>query len=161
LRYPHRKKSQADKSGDLGGPRHITEMGNDAPSKHVLKNVHCFFCSVYSGSILLEPNASRVYSSPLQFWSKEVAEHVSVTSCSNCDRDAVFLKKNTSHPRNVFGCPYSACRPWWRLFHKVPGRSQICRIVPTGNTDRILPVSKTSYSREEDGRHLQDVIFHN
>ena len=36
-----KKKSHVERSGERGGPRHVSETGNEVPGKRVSNNAHC------------------------------------------------------------------------------------------------------------------------
>ena len=42
---PKGKKSHVERSGEGGGPRHVSETGNELPGKHVSNNGHWLVCS--------------------------------------------------------------------------------------------------------------------
>ena len=49
-----KKKSHVERSGELGGPRHVSETGNEVPGKHVSNNGHWLICSVHCGQLATE-----------------------------------------------------------------------------------------------------------
>ena len=65
---PKQKKSHVERSGERGGPRHVSETWNEVPEKHVNNNGHWLVCSVRCGTILLKPHIGTVYFSSAHLW---------------------------------------------------------------------------------------------
>jgi hypothetical protein len=70
-----------------------TALRSDMPRKHLLHNCHGSSCTMSSGSVLLKPRGLLIDSTSVNFWCKEIMQHVNIATRVYCHSMAMLLKE--------------------------------------------------------------------